>query len=221
MLTTRWDKSRLIITGAALGIEVLLALYFVALVNHQKADQRTALATSQKDLEGLRNDAGQITKLQADYGAAKRVLSHLEAGIPPDRKATFLPTLLSQLEDLADKNGIRLEVVNPAPQKAATNPTPASAGPKAPATPGGSAAPAAPVTPEDETVSINMTLKGTFASLISFINDLRTFPKVLQIETIQARPILTDGAPAGQSPMLNITMETTATILPLIPGVSS
>jgi Tfp pilus assembly protein PilO len=214
MLSGRWDRQRVILTAVFLGIEILLFGYLIFYTNRVKAARSQELAQAEQELATLRNDAGQLTDLRKQYGESKKLIAHLEPGLAPDRHQTYLPTLLSQLQDLADETHVSLQTYNPQVNKTAKPSTSSSS-----TTPssGGTAATTAPA---QETVSIIVRMVGTFPHLMDFINRLKTFPKVVNIDTIQLRP-----QQSGQnnfstvSPELTVDMNLTATVLPLLPGV--
>ena len=219
MFTKRWDKSAIVKIGAVLGVSVALCLWLVMTINKMKAAQAEKLAQARGELSALQNDAGQLTTLQAEFKKMKAELSYLEPGVSDDRKATYLPTLLKQLQKLADDHNIKLEQLNPGEAKPPTNTPPPAApsGPTGPAEPG--AAPAAPAGPQGEQVPINLRMEGTFPQLMAFLEGLKTFPKVIEINSMQLQPRSNGKDGAGVSPKLGITMEASATVLPLVPGV--
>jgi Tfp pilus assembly protein PilO len=219
MLTRQWDKSVMIKLGVLLAIAIVVCVWLVMTINKAKAAQFEKLSVAKAELSTLQNDAGQLSSLQAEYRTMQKTLAHLEPGVSPDRKSTYLPTLLKQIQKLADDNHVKLEQLNPGTTKVASNVPP-------PATPTGStpsngapAAPAAPPAPTQVEVPISIRLVGTFPRLMAFIDGLKSFPKVINIVSMQLQPRLSADNPANVSPELGITMEATATVLPLVPGV--
>jgi Tfp pilus assembly protein PilO len=213
MFSGRWDRQRVILTSVFLAIEVLLFGYLIFYTNSVKAEKSSQLAATKEELKTLRNDAGQLTELRKQFDLSKLAIAHLEPGVAPDRKPTFLPTLLSQLQDLADATHVRLETYTPQAKQNPVNPPPTTTAPGETATTAGAAAPA------EETVPIGVRLVGTFPNLMDYLERLKTFPKVLRIETMQLRPVQNGMNLSTRSPDLAIEMNLTATLLPLLPGV--
>ena len=213
-MANRWDRSRILLLGIALAAEFLVCGYFLFYVNGLKAAQAARLTVAQQEIATLRNDAGQLTVMREQYGEAHRTLAHLEPGIADDQKATYMPTFLSQLQDLAHRAGVTLMVVNPGPPRTPSNPVP----PAAPANGSANAGSTAPPPPAQVQLPVNLSLKGTFAQLLAFIDGLKTFPKLVAIDALQIRPNTTKDLPPGVSPSLDINMDVSGTVLPPISG---
>lgn len=218
MLTRQWDKTTALKLGIGLGAAFILCVWLIVTINKAKAAQLDKLTVAKQELSTLQNDAGQLSELQAEFRKMQGALAHLEPGVSPDRKSTYLPTLLKQIQKLADDTNVKLNQMNPGSVKAKTN-TP----PPAPAASGGAAAaaPAKPAAPAEEKVPVSLQLDGTFPELMAFLEGLKMFPKVVEVESIQLQPQVNKDAAAGTSPNLRISMEATATVLPLVPGVGS
>lgn len=212
MFTIHWNKSAIIKVSIVLCLVVAVCTWMILSLNRMKAAQAQELNAAQMELTTLMNDAGQLNALKAEFAQTKAVLAHLEPGVPEDRKATYLPTLLKQLQKLADDTDVKLEQLNPGQSTAQVNPTPPAGNPSDP-----NAAP--PPAPSEQKVPLNIRMEGTFAQLMAFLEGLKSFPKVVQIDTMQLQPRLSGKSAAGVAPKLGITMEANATVLPLIPGV--
>jgi Tfp pilus assembly protein PilO len=223
MLKERWDRSRIILAGAIVGAELLVCLYFALYSGRMRSAQTDRLAQARQELETLRNNAGQLTGLRKQYEDSRSILAHLEPGLPPERESDYMPTLLSQLQTLAQQTHIKLDVltpgqknpaVNPPPPAPATNNPPAGGAPP----PGAAAPPASSASAAPETILVMLTLRGTFKNLLAFIERLKTFPKLLEISSVQLRPANAGAQIPGVEPELNISMSLNATILPVMQG---
>jgi Tfp pilus assembly protein PilO len=215
MFSGRWDRQRVILTAAFLAIEIFLCGYLILYTNSVKSEKSAQLATAKQELATLRNDAGQLTGLRKEYTLSKQTIAHLEPGFAPDKKATYLPTLLSQLQDLADATHVKLDAYAPQVKQNPVAPPPST-------TPSGATTPTAgAAAPAEETLPITVRLVGTFPNLLNFINRLKSFPKVISIDAMQLRPEQNGMNLSALSPNLVIQMSVTATLLPLLPGVGS
>jgi Tfp pilus assembly protein PilO len=223
MISKQWDKNTVIKVGAALGVVVVLCIWSVTSINKAAAAQQVRLDAARQELSTLQNDAGQLSAMQAEFRRMQEALAHLEPGVPEDRKSTYLPTLLKQIQKLADDTKVKLRQVNPGSVKAKTNvPPPAAPSAKDKDASGSApAAPAKPAAPAEEKVGVSLQLEGTFAQLMTFLEGLKSFPKVIEVESVQLQPDSSKDDAVGASPNLRITMEATATVLPLMSGGGS
>ncbi len=207
MSSRGWNRNRIVPLIVALAVLLLIGMYVVFATNRAKADAAARLETAKVELATLQNDAGQLDALRKERLDIRRVLAFLEPGLAPDRKSTFFPTLVAQLQRLADQHRLALENITPTASKAA----PASAAP-----PDGQTA----TPPAEETVHFSLNMKGTFPDFMAFLKALKTFPKIIEVETIKLTPQIEADDPAGMSPLLGVSMEMNATMLPLATGTT-
>jgi Tfp pilus assembly protein PilO len=147
------------------------------------------------------------TTLQS-YDDTSSKLQFLETSVAPNQ---YIPTLLQQLQTLAQTTHLQVISIKPGPLASSVKkpavvavPAPTSAGAQATGT-GPTKTPAAP--PYD-TQPFQLTVNGTFPQIMSFIYALPHFPKIMTLKTMTLSPKGATGAAAKTivQPTLNATL---------------
>lgn len=127
------------------------------------AAQRVATIESELlNEEELQND---LQKSQLDLEKYSADLEHMERGVP---SIAYVPTLLQELESTGSANNLTVTGVRPVPMTASMA-----------------------VNQEDkpyQELEIDITGLGTYRSLMSVVDALKTFPKVLAVRTVSVTP---------------------------------
>lgn len=121
----------------------------------------------------LRNTDQVKKELQASeeaLAASQAKLEHLEKGVP---QFAYIPTLMKELETVGLEHGIRVTGVKPAPPKKAKKKD--------------------EVTTKKskknyEVLSIEVEGRGTFRSVMAFLDALKTFPKIVSVRAVSLSP---------------------------------
>ena len=127
------------------------------------AAQRVAAIESELlNEEELQND---LQKSQLDLEKYSADLEHMERGVP---SIAYVPTLLQELESTGSANNLTVTGVRPVPVTASMA-----------------------VNQEDKPyreLEIDITGLGTYRSIMSVVDALKTFPKVLAVRTVSVTP---------------------------------
>jgi Tfp pilus assembly protein PilO len=152
--------------------------------NKNEADKQAEVGSSEQIAQ--RYDAT-VTAYNESCGQ----LRYLENQVAPN---AFVPTLLPQMQKLAESFGCSVQSIRPGALQAgptAGAATPAATTPATAASTTASAAAAAP--PEYQTMPVQMAVTGTYPQLMRLIYSLTRFPKVIALNSIALHP----GAPSG------------------------
>jgi hypothetical protein len=163
-----------------------------------------------------------------DYNTTTAQLAFLE---PPSDQNKYVPTLLQQLQVLAQTTGLQVLSVQPgaieAPAAKAASGTSSAAVPgTSSATPAASAAPAASTTstkaaaaPSYQTLPVALQVSGTYRQIMKFVYALPKFPKILCLKRISLAPGGSQGAAPGKStssePVLAASLSLEAYVFPV------
>lgn len=155
--------------------------------------QVESLAKKLKDAKAIEN---QLKDSAGKLQESSEKLKHLEKGVP---EVAYVPTLLTELENVGKQHGIEVLGVRPLPPKA---------DPKAKA--GEPGEPKAKKSYEE--LDIEVKGRGKFASVLQFLAALQTFPKIVAVRTATLTPKreLNDKGIAS----LDVTVELRAYLFP-------
>lgn len=157
--------------------------------NQLSANQQS-LADVQKKQSDSRNVPIQLQQAKGKLADMQARLVHLEEGLP---SASYLPTMLKELEAMG--NGCNVKVIGVRPQPATV----------APITPAGSTPP--PLKPYD-TVDIEVKGRGKYKDGLAFIHALKTFPKIVEARSVTLEPESNGNRKqASGPPVLTLTIE--------------
>lgn len=154
---------------AVIGGGALVALRFSSVGNDR---QRVAALRAETQDEELVQ--GQLAHSQKELDLARLKLQHLEQGIPT---TAYIPTLLFELEKIGKDSGIKVIGVRPMPKP------PQSAVAKQ------AGAESTEVSrPAYEELNIEVKGRGNYASVMRFVDALRSFPKIVAARTVTVTP---------------------------------
>jgi len=209
----------LIIIAAA--IFVSCALGYVAAASKMRA-VADDLAAKQTKVEESTQIAQKLEKSKYTYEDTKSQIRFLETSVSTE---AYVPTLLSQLEQLAKSVNLKVTGVRPSVEvKASTKPASTSASSAAGASDNknkdAQAKEPAPK-PYDE-LNITVEFKGNYTNVLDFLYRLTTFPKILAVNSVSISPAETQLSYA-KPPVLSVKMVVTAFVLkrddsPTLPG---
>jgi Tfp pilus assembly protein PilO len=150
------------------------------------------LEKQRKALEEAKQAPHQLEMLQAEYERTIQELRYLERGVS---EAAYMPTLLKQLEGMVGEVDLKIQAIRPVarPQKTPEEQKKENADSK----------------PYEEQL-IQVSVRGKFWSLMSFLKNLQAFPKILAVQKLTAQSKL-DPAQTG-NPDLEVQMEVKAFI---------
>ena len=157
---------------------------------------KTKLDEKQQKLDDSKQVARRLSRVEQEYLDAQARLGTLEKGV--SRKA-YVPTLLRQLEDLGKSANLRVTGVRPRLNvEVNKNAQDTKGKPKKPE-------------PYDK-LDIDMEIAGKYHDVMSFLQRITSFPKIIAVRDLQINPKNDDKA-GLTSPELAVRLSTTAFIL--------
>ena len=168
--------------------------------------QFNALSSVRANVEELKKTAKDPSEVQMDLDAVvaklndtRAKLTHLEAGVP---EMEYVPTMLKELEKLGKQCGIEVTGVRPIPVQAkpvvkAENSESVKAARK----------------PYNE-LEIEVKGRGSYGSVMRFINGLTVFPKIVAARMVSMQPKI-DAKNAGAVPKLDVTISLRSYLFPI------
>ncbi len=166
----------------ALGSLVLLVLsvgsLYLPFSMVQQVQQQ--VAERRQQLEQARQAPQQLRTLQQQLESVQAELRFLERGVS---QATYIPTMLKQIEQTAKR--LQLEIVAVRPQQNNQQTTQSNQNAQN-ASNQQSSGQATPQKAYEEQI-IEVSLRGKFWSLMSFLKQLDEFPKILAVQTLNAQ----------------------------------
>lgn len=183
-------------TMKLLSVFVLLTLLSgvgVSYIGYGKVGEAAKeLETQRQALEEAKQAPRQLEDLQNEYERTMQELRYLERGVS---EAAYVPTLLKQLESMVDEVGLKIQAIRPVARP--------------PKTPEEEKKEHADSKPYEEQL-IQVSVRGKFWSLMSFLKNLQAFPKILAVQKLTAQSKL-DPDQTG-NPDLEVQMEVKAFI---------
>ncbi len=205
----------IIIAGA---IFVSCALGYVAAAGKMRAIADD-LAAKQTKVEESTQIAQKLEKSKYTYEDTKSQIRFLETSVSTE---AYVPTLLSQLEQLAKSVNLKVTEVRPSVEvKASTKP--ASTGTTGASDNKNKDAQAKEPAPKPyDELHITVQFKGNYTNVLDFLYKLTTFPKILAVNSVSISPSETQLSYA-KPPVLSVKMVVTAFVLkrddpPTLPG---
>ena len=203
-------NSKSVITLAAIA-----ALFFVVdTVTYIKASG--ALQTAKAELEAQENQVENSRKLADKLQATEQKYREVEGRLTTLEwsvsKASYIPTLLKQLENTGKSVNLRVYAVRPSKEVEA----PAVARASADAPEGGNtpAVAAQPQKPKGyDTMKIQIEVEGSYWNTMKFLQRLTAFPKIIAVDSIQVSPNSTSTW-AKVSPRLAVQLNVRAFVFP-------
>jgi Tfp pilus assembly protein PilO len=157
----------------------------VASGSRQRADKLAMEVPKEADLKAdLETTKTKLADIQAR-------LEHLEQGVP---SLAYVPTLLTELENLGLSNQVKVTGVRPVVNNNAQKPEDKTSG-------GG-----APKKKAYEEISIDITGRGSYGNVMRMVESLLKFPKVVSVQTVSLTPVR-EAAQNGQAASLGTSLE--------------
>ena len=120
------------------------------------------------------------------YKATESQLKYLEK---PGPASLYVPTLVPQVQKLAQSYGCTVKSLSPGAVMDASGSPVGSATTPAPATAGASTnSSSAPAQPAYQTMILTMSLSGTYSQVMSFVYHLTRFPKMVTVKSLNLSP---------------------------------
>lgn len=158
------------------------------------------LTIKEKKFSDSKQIAKRLSQVESRYYDVQAQLSTLEQGVS---SRAYIPSLLKQLESLGKSNQLKVAGVRPQPVVAV-----------APAPPVEGAEKQAKKEPEPyDRTNIDIEVTGTYWNVVSFINQLNSFPKIIAVRELQITPLSSGITKKTGSPQLSARFNTTAFIL--------
>lgn len=172
------------IAACAVVFGVAIDAFAFSRVTGQKAELNKVKA----EIDGQVKVPGRLKESEQALAEAQAALKHLEQGVSG---ASYVPTMMRQLEDLGNSCGVEVTAVRPVPQP----PVSTKDKPKADA-----------AKPYD---TLDIQVKGVahYAEAAHLVSALNSFPKVVEARTVSLEPA-TRGNEKGQvgSPKLTVSI---------------
>lgn len=188
-------------------------------LNSKLTTLQTTAAQSEREVGTSEQIAQRYQSTKDSYNETQGRIQFLESAVT---SKSYVPTLLKQLQTLAQTTHLNVTSVRPGlpPQ-----PAPPAARPAEGTAPVADAKKAPPPPPYD-IVPIDVDMTGTYANTATFLYSLTRFPKIVAVVGAQLHP---NGLPAGSSPTDSPTVTTNlhlvafmfhedATTVPTLPG---
>lgn len=154
------------------------------------SEKLLSLGANQKDSRELEADLG---KVNAELQSTSLNLQHLEQGVP---EFAYIPTMLAELEKTGKTAGINVIGVRPLPKEATSKKDGDATSPRR--------------KPYEE-LNIEVKGRGTYRSVMNFVQALGKFPKIVAARTVDLQPKTEPGGPAN---MLEVTINLRAYVFP-------
>jgi len=191
-------KSSVVIIWALTGI----SLVGTGGLGFWQSTKLAEVGTRVKELKLKIEEEGDVEKKLEEINIkvieSKAKLVHLEQGVP---MRAYVPTMMTELEEIGKKNGIEVTGVRPMAPKF---PPPPAGKDK-----DGNPLPAASKPYDEQNIEVKGT--GSYLSVLSFVSALERFPKIVQVTTVTMLPKNDPSnsldKPLGGSPTLEVTVE--------------
>jgi hypothetical protein len=186
------------------GIAALIFICGGALVFflHTRLAAMESVAENKRGEVGTSEQVMRRYQLTLDtYNQTVSKIQYLEASV---NQQAYVPTMLKQLQALANQTHLTVTAVRPAVVAPTVVPPPAAG-----TTPTASAKKKTP--PPYDTLDITVEVKGTYQNTVAFMYDLTKFPKIVAVSSAQMHPGASDSVinPMG-SPVVATSIHLTA-----------
>lgn len=209
----RPSKRQVVLLNVVLVAVALVSAGIYLYLSNVAADMGRRLEVDQKALAESQRLTSKLAASQAAFLDTQSHLRNLEQSMPT---RAYVPTLLQQIEALAEKTKSQIVLVRPedkpveakAPETKKAGTDTASSDQTAKAT-----EPATGVKKDDgkipgidyDTQKLQLDVQGKYWDLMKFVEGLSTFPKIMAVDSVSIDPVTTDGkAGAGRSVTLHI-----------------
>jgi Tfp pilus assembly protein PilO len=165
-------RERLILSIViTVAIAVVFWFFFRAPLTAERTTLQAALEQKKARLAEMQAIADQRDALERDYAARQERIQAIEAKLPAARE---IPTLLRQMQAVAQETGVKLVLLRPG---ALETPTTAPAGPAAPPAAGQPAAQPPPY----RLFRLELAFEGTYDTVLAFLRRLENFPRFIAV----------------------------------------
>ena len=193
---------------AGIGFIVCVGVYLVG--SNALRVATIQLQDREKRVEENKKIADRLQQAEQRCTAAQAQVSFLERSVS---RRDYVPTLLKQLEQLGKTVDLKVVGVRPKvePPKPTTPKPPegAASGGAAKEQPGEKSTPPPAKAPKPyDSLSIDFEVEGSYADLTTFLTRITSFPKILEVNTIQIAPAA--NRKLRGSPILAIQINVTA-----------
>ena len=185
-----------------IGVGFYYVVYAPKSAEINTAAQR--LKKSTDELARLQAQAARKDAIEQRMKVLQQQVKETEAKLPTRRE---IPTLLVQLEGLANRTGANLTVIRPGPPAG-------SQGQGTPPPPGRPAAPAAPAGLGLQQFSLELTAEGTYDVVESFIRGIENFPRFIAMSDLKISPIPPKVGESAERPRLSVGLTATTYFVP-------
>ena len=165
------------------------------------------LRAKQTELKNIEPEIARRPQLEAQYSSLQVRLAVLEPALPT---YAYVPTLVRQLEWLANETDNKLDGIKP--QRSRQKPQAEKSESESHGKKSGEEAPAVkePSVPYDS-VDIDVELQGTYWSTIKFLESLQKFPKMIAVNEMVIRPSCTPTMAASPDLKVQIAIKAVVT----------
>ncbi len=170
-------RERLILSIViTVAIAAVFWFFFRAPLTAERTTLQAALEQKKARLAEMQAIADQREALEREYAARQERIQAIEAKLPAARE---IPTLLRQMQAVAQESGVKLVLLRPG---ALETPTTAPAGPAAPPAAGQPPAgqPAAQPPPY-RLFRLELAFEGTYDTVLAFLRRLENFPRFIAV----------------------------------------
>ncbi len=197
-----------VVTQALLGTGVIILTIcggIAYVLNSEMVRSQAQIAGLVSQEQNSTQITGRYQTTLQSYDDAATQLQSLESTLP---QSQYIPTLLQQLQTLAQSTNLEVVSIKPGPL--------ASDAPKAaaPTTPTDPSAPVVvkPAAPAYQTQSIQISVSGTYRQVMTFIYSLPNFPKILSLQGLTFTPRGSDPSAAPGAAAAEPTLDATLLI---------
>ncbi|MBX7134783.1 MAG: type 4a pilus biogenesis protein PilO [Fimbriimonadaceae bacterium] len=163
----------------------------------QLSDAESSISALKKKLRDEKQTALEVTTTGDKVAESQQRLDHLEQGVP---ELAYIPTMLTELENVGRKDGIIVLGVRPI-QK-----------------PADKSKDGKPKKQSYEELNIEVKGRGDYQAVSRFLSSLRAFPKIVAVRTLTLSPKTSEmEKDRFASPMLDATVEIRAFLFPETP----
>lgn len=154
-----------------------------------QAEYTTLVAARDAAASELARDQQVVARAEqarAEYDRLRAHIAAVEQRLPQRKE---IPGLLTAMEHLTKQVGVTLGSIKPGGLTAVTTSTPAARGAAAQGSGGGGQTPAKPTAVTAySSMPVDLTLSGTFAQTLEYLRDLRSFPRLLIVDSVSLSP---------------------------------
>ncbi len=184
------SKQTATILGVLIGLCLLAAASYGVVQQGGVTKLDADIRTKQQQVDDSQLVANHLIAVESDYQKTRSRIRSLETQVS---ESDYVPTLLKQIEHLAQENGMRVDGEDQSSVPAPEPPTDPEARKKF------------VVQPYDKEMIV-LRVQGRYWNIAQFLYRLGEFPKILSVESLSLRPQKAD---PDKSPLLSVTINMT------------